>query len=49
MHTLMQFPMPDVQSLKTIAEALNPLGPRACFYLAAAVSDFYLPWTDMVR
>ena len=37
-----------LQSLKVIATALEPLGPTACFYLAAAVSDFYLPWADMV-
>ena len=38
-----------LQSLKVIANALEPLGPTACFYLAAAVSDFYLPWADMVN
>jgi phosphopantothenate-cysteine ligase len=38
-----------LQSLRVIAMALEPLGPTACFYLAAAVSDFYLPWADMVN
>ena len=37
------------QSLKAIATALEPLGPTACFYMAAAVSDFYLPWADMAQ
>ena len=37
-----------VQSLRTIAEALRPLGRQAVFYLAAAVSDFYIPWPQMV-
>ena len=38
-----------LQSLRTIAEALRPLGRHAVFYLAAAVSDFYIPWPQMVR
>lgn len=29
--------------LKEIATQMRPLGPRALFYLAAAVSDFFLP------
>lgn len=29
--------------LKEIATRMRPLGPRALFYLAAAVSDFFLP------
>jgi phosphopantothenate---cysteine ligase (ATP) len=29
--------------LEEISIMLNPFGPRACFYLAAAVSDFYIP------
>lgn len=29
--------------LKTVAEEARPLGPNAAFFLAAAVSDFYLP------
>jgi hypothetical protein len=35
--------------LGLIATALEPLGKRAFFYLAAAVSDFYVPWETMVR
>ncbi|KAG8534165.1 uncharacterized protein KY384_001009 [Bacidia gigantensis] len=30
-------------SLKELAVMMRPLGPRALFYLAAAVSDFFLP------
>ena len=30
-------------SLKEIAVEMRPLGPKALFYLAAAVSDFFLP------
>jgi len=37
-----------MQSLRCIALAMKPLGPRALFYLAAAVSDFYIPWTELV-
>ena len=37
------------QSLRAIAGALRPCGPKAAFYLAAAVSDFYVPWPRMVR
>ena len=33
-------------SLLTLAAA--PLGARLMFYLAAAVSDFFLPWSHMV-
>lgn len=36
------------QYLKAIGEALAPLGSQALFYLAAAVSDFYLPWSQLV-
>jgi hypothetical protein len=36
------------QFLQLIAEALRPLGRRAAFYLAAAVSDFFVPWAEMV-
>ena len=39
----------QVQSLRTIAGELRPLGRQAAFYLAAAVSDFYIPWPQMVR
>ena len=34
--------------MKVIARELAALGPFACFYLAAAVSDFYMTWADMV-
>ncbi len=30
-------------SLREIAKLMRPLGPRALFYLAAAVSDFFVP------
>ncbi|XP_049734934.1 coiled-coil domain-containing protein 30 isoform X8 [Elephas maximus indicus] len=33
--------------LQAAAQALNPLGPSAMFYLAAAVSDFYVPVSEM--
>ena len=31
------------QLLEAAARALSPLNERVCFYLAAAVSDFYIP------
>jgi phosphopantothenate-cysteine ligase len=34
--------------LKGISQELNCMGPRAMLYLAAAVSDFYIPQNDMV-
>lgn len=36
------------QILHLIAISMRILGPRAMFYLAAAVSDFYVPWESMV-
>ncbi|MBN3307687.1 PPCS ligase, partial [Amia calva] len=33
--------------LKAAAQALNPIGSKAMFYLAAAVSDFYIPASEM--
>ncbi|KAM4872215.1 phosphopantothenate--cysteine ligase isoform 1-T1 [Thomomys bottae] len=33
--------------LQAAAQALNPLGPSAMFYLAAAVSDFYVPVSEL--
>ncbi|XP_037683449.1 phosphopantothenate--cysteine ligase isoform X2 [Choloepus didactylus] len=33
--------------LQAAAQALNPLGSSAMFYLAAAVSDFYVPVSEM--
>lgn len=38
-----------LQLLQMIAAELQDLGPRAMFYLAAAVSDFYVPWETMVE
>ena len=37
-----------MQFLQLIAETLRPLGRGAAFYLAAAVSDFFVPWSEMV-
>ena len=34
--------------LRASAEALSPFGSYAMFYLAAAVSDFYIPENEMV-
>ncbi|PIN24731.1 putative protein with similarity to phosphopantothenoylcysteine synthetase/decarboxylase [Handroanthus impetiginosus] len=36
-----------LQMLQLIALSMRSLGPRAMFYLAAAVSDFYVPWESM--
>lgn len=36
-----------LQILRLIAVSLRSLGPSAMFYLAAAVSDFYVPWASM--
>ena len=38
----------SLQYLKYISEKLRPCGKRAAFFLAAAVSDFFLPWSQMV-
>lgn len=38
-----------LQYLKTISDCLRPVGRRAAYYLAAAVSDFFLPWKQMVE
>ncbi len=37
------------QFLEEVARAVRPLGRGALLYLAAAVSDFYLPWADMAE
>eukprot|EP00887_Chlorella_sp_A99_P001295 scaffold14.g1295.t1 len=37
-----------LQALREIATQAASLGPRLLVYLAAAVSDFFLPWADMV-
>ena len=34
--------------LRGVAESLAPHGPSIMLYLAAAVSDFYVPSQDMV-
>lgn len=44
-ETLFQY----LKYLEAIAAALQPCGAKAAFYLAAAVSDFYIPWQDMVE
>jgi phosphopantothenate-cysteine ligase len=36
-----------LHSLKAACEALNSVGPRAMVYLAAAVSDYYVPEEEM--
>lgn len=35
--------------LKVIAELLEPFSRNTMFYLAAAVSDFYIPWSQMAE
>ncbi|RYR65712.1 hypothetical protein Ahy_A03g011640 isoform E [Arachis hypogaea] len=35
--------------LQIISKPMKDIGPRAMFYLAVAVSDFYVPWKDMVE
>ncbi|KAF2147394.1 uncharacterized protein K452DRAFT_293823 [Aplosporella prunicola CBS 121167] len=35
--------------LREVAQLMKPLGPRALFYLAAAVSDFFVPKDRMVE
>ena len=41
-------PPPPPQLLHMIAQELAGRGPRVMFYLAAAVADFFLPWSEMV-
>ena len=36
------------QQLKHICTQLNAVQQNAVIYLAAAVSDFYIPWGDLV-
>ncbi|XP_062109954.1 phosphopantothenate--cysteine ligase 1-like [Humulus lupulus] len=38
-----------LQMLRMIAMSTSKLGPKAMFYLAAAVSDFYVPWQSMAE
>lgn len=35
--------------LRMLAKCMNPLGPKALFYLAAAVSDFFIPRDRMAE
>ncbi|KAL6965136.1 Phosphopantothenate--cysteine ligase 2 [Sarracenia purpurea var. burkii] len=50
---LLKFPFTTIfeylQILQLIAKSMKNLGTRAMFYLAAAVSDFYVPWKSMVE
>ncbi|KAI8468322.1 MAG: DNA/pantothenate metabolism flavoprotein [Monoraphidium minutum] len=36
-----------LQYLRAVALAAAPFGPGVMFYLAAAVSDFYIPWSSL--
>ncbi|CAA7061781.1 unnamed protein product [Microthlaspi erraticum] len=38
-----------LQMLRLIANGLKDVGPCSMFYLAAAVSDFYVPWNSMTE
>ncbi|CAN8257384.1 unnamed protein product [Cochlearia groenlandica] len=38
-----------LQILRLIANAMKDVGPCSMFYLAAAVSDFYVPWNSMTE
>ncbi|EFH47209.1 4-phospho-panto-thenoylcysteine synthetase [Arabidopsis lyrata subsp. lyrata] len=38
-----------LQMLRLIAMVLKDVGPYSMFYLAAAVSDFYVPWDSMTE
>ncbi|XP_073140720.1 phosphopantothenate--cysteine ligase 2-like isoform X3 [Henckelia pumila] len=38
-----------LQLLRLVAFSMSCLGSRALFYLAAAVSDFYVPWESMAE
>ncbi|CAK9313101.1 unnamed protein product [Citrullus colocynthis] len=38
-----------LQMLHMVAISLRSIGPHAFFYLAAAVSDFYVPWESMAE
>jgi hypothetical protein len=42
------FHMGNLQYLRAIGSAAAPYGPQVVFYLAAAVSDFYVPWSQLV-
>ncbi|XP_022131437.1 phosphopantothenate--cysteine ligase 2-like [Momordica charantia] len=51
--TLLKLPFTTIfeylQMLHLIGTSLRSLGPHALFYLAAAVSDFYVPWESMAE
>ncbi|XP_020520163.1 phosphopantothenate--cysteine ligase 2, partial [Amborella trichopoda] len=38
-----------LQILRMVATSMNSLGTHGMFYLAAAVSDFYVPWDSMAE
>lgn len=38
-----------LQILQVVASSMSCLGPLGMFYLAAAVSDFYVPWESMAQ
>ncbi|PKA50741.1 Phosphopantothenate--cysteine ligase 2 [Apostasia shenzhenica] len=38
-----------LQILQLAAASMSCVGPRGMFYLAAAVSDFYVPWENMAK
>ncbi|RYR65709.1 hypothetical protein Ahy_A03g011640 isoform C [Arachis hypogaea] len=38
-----------IEMLQIISKPMKDIGPRAMFYLAVAVSDFYVPWKDMFQ
>lgn len=40
---------PAAQLLEIIARVVAGRGAQVMFYLAAAVADFFLPWSEMVR
>lgn len=52
-HALHYLPFLSVQDylylLEQVAKRLSVFGPRVCFYLAAAVSDFFIPDSQMVE
>ncbi|XP_038884433.1 phosphopantothenate--cysteine ligase 2-like isoform X2 [Benincasa hispida] len=51
--TLLKLPFTTIfeylQMLHMVAISLRSIGPYALFYLAAAVSDFYVPWESMAK
>ncbi|XLS66110.1 hypothetical protein HN51_026084 [Arachis hypogaea] len=38
-----------LQMLQIISKPMKDIGLHAMLYLAVAVSDFYVPWKDMVE